>query len=65
MPVEIKIKEKISTDDVKTLLKFMERNNLQRALLITLDTETKFQKEKLIVEAIPYWRYWSIKQKTG
>ncbi len=65
LPVEIKIKEKISKDDVKTLLKFMERNNLQRALLITLDTETKFQKEKLIVEAIPYWRYWSIKQKTG
>ncbi len=65
LPVEIKIKEKISKDDVKTLLKFMERNNLQRALLITLDTETKLQKEKLIVEAIPYWRYWSIKQKTG
>jgi len=65
LPVEIKIKEKISKDDVKTLLKFMERNNLQRALLITLDTETKFQKEKLLVEAIPYWRYWSIKQKTG
>lgn len=65
LPVEIKIKEKISKDNVKTLLKFMERNNLQRALLITLDTETKFQKEKLIVEAIPYWRYWSIKQKTG
>ncbi len=65
LPVEIKIKEKISKDDVKTLFKFMERNNLQRALLITLDTETKFQKEKLIVEAIPYWRYCSIKQKTG
>ncbi len=65
LPVEIKIKEKISKNDVKTLLKFMERNNLQRALLITLDTETKLQKEKLIVEAIPYWRYWSIKQKTG
>jgi predicted AAA+ superfamily ATPase len=65
LPVEIKIKEKISKDDVKTLLKFMERNNLRRALLITLGTETKFQKEKLIVEAIPYWRYWSIKQKTG
>lgn len=65
LPVEIKIKEKISKDDIKTLLKFMDRNNLQRALLITLDTETKFQKENLIVEAIPYWRYWSIKQKTG
>lgn len=38
---------------------------LQRALLITLDTETKFQKEKLIVDTVPYWKYWGIKQKTG
>jgi len=65
LPIEIKIKEKIGSDDVKTLFKFLDRNNLQRALLITLNTETKFRKEKLIVDAIPYWRYWSIKQKTG
>lgn len=65
LPIEVKIKEKISKDDVKTLLKFLERHNLQRALLITLDTETKYQKEKRIVEAIPYWKYWSIKRKTG
>lgn len=63
LPVEIKIKEKIGMDDVKTLFKFLGRNNLQRALLITLDIETTFEKEKLIVEAIPYWRYWSIKRK--
>lgn len=65
LPIEIKIKEKIGSDDVKTLFKFLYRNNLQRALLITRASETKFQKEKLIVDAIPYWRYWSIKQKTG
>lgn len=63
LPVEVKIREKIGRDDVKTLFKFLEKNNLKRALLITLDTETKFQREKLIVEAIPYWRYWSIKLK--
>jgi len=65
LPIEIKIKEKIGRDDVNTLFKFLDRNKLQRALLITLDTETKFQKEKLIVDAVPYWKYWSIKQKTG
>jgi predicted AAA+ superfamily ATPase len=65
LPVEVKIKEKINREDVKTLFKFMEKNNLKRALLITLDTETKFQKDKLMVEAIPYWRYWSIKYKTS
>jgi predicted AAA+ superfamily ATPase len=63
LPVEIKIREKIGKDDVKTLFKFLEKNNLKRALLITLDTETTFRRDKLLVEAIPYWRYWSIKQK--
>jgi len=63
LPIEIKIKEKIGRDDLKTLLKFLERDNLKRALLITLDTETKFQKENLMIEAIPYWKYWSIKAR--
>jgi hypothetical protein len=36
-------------------------NNLKRALLITLDTEMKFRSDELMVEAIPYWRYWSIR----
>ncbi len=65
LPIEIKIKEKINRDDIKTLFKFLDRNKLQKALLITLDTETKFRKEKLFVDAIPYWKYWSIQQKTG
>lgn len=60
LPVEVKIKEKIGRDDVKTLFKFLEKNNLKKALLITLNTETRFQKDRHIVEAIPYWRYWSI-----
>ncbi len=63
LPVEVKIREKIGRDDVKTLFKFLEKSNLRRALLITLNTETKFQKEKLLIEAIPYWRYWSIKSR--
>jgi len=63
LPVEIKIKDKIRTDDVKTLFKFLERNKLGKALLITLDTETKFEKESLLIEAVPYWKYWSIKSR--
>lgn len=65
LPVEVKIREKIGMGDVKTLFKFMEKSDLKKALLITLDTETKFQRDKLIVEAIPYWRYWSINSKIG
>lgn len=62
LPVEVKIMEKIARADVKILFKFLERNNLRRALLITLDTETRFRKGKLMVEAIPYWKYWSIRR---
>lgn len=63
LPVEIKIREKVGREDVKTLFKFLERNMLNKALLITLDTETKFERENLLVEAIPYWKYWSIKAR--
>lgn len=64
LPVEVKIREKIDRDDVKALFKFLEKNNLKKALLITLNTETKFQRDKLIVEAMPYWRHWSIRKRT-
>lgn len=60
LPIEIKIKQKIGREDMKTLFKFMERNRLQRSLLITLDTETAYHKEKHVIDAIPYWKYWSI-----
>jgi hypothetical protein len=60
LPVEVKIRETVNQRDVKKMFSFMERSNLQKALLITLDTETKFKKGTLLVEAIPYWKYWSI-----
>lgn len=65
IPIEIKIREKIVRNDVKTLFKFLEKHKLKRALLITLDTETKFQKDNHLVDAIPYWKYWSIRSKLG
>jgi predicted AAA+ superfamily ATPase len=63
LPIEIKIKAKIDRDDIKTLFKFLERNKLDKALLITLDTETKFKNDSLLVEAVPYWKYWSIRER--
>ena len=42
-------------------VKFLERNKLKKALLVTLDTETKFEKDSLLIEAIPYWKHWSIR----
>jgi uncharacterized protein len=65
LPIEIKIRTKVGKDDIKTLFKFLERNDLDRALLITLDTEKKFKKDSLLVEAIPYWKYWSIRERVS
>ncbi len=65
LPIEIKIKEKIGRDDIKTLFKFLDRNKLRKALLITLDTEAKFEKDSLLIEAMPYWKYWSIISRTS
>lgn len=64
-PIEIKIREKIGRDDVKTLFRFLGKSQFKKALIVTLDTETKFEKEGLLVEAIPYWKYWSIKARTS
>lgn len=63
LPVEIKIKEKIDRNDVKTLFKFLEKNNLPKALLITLGTETVLKKDKAVIDAVPYWKHWTIKSK--
>jgi len=63
VPVEIKIRGAVGQKDVKNIFGFMERYELPQALLITLDTETTFKKGKHFVEAIPYWRYWSILER--
>jgi len=63
IPVEIKIKEKIDKGDVKTLFKFLEKNDLRKAVLITLNTETAFKKDKAAIEAVPYWKHWTIRSK--
>lgn len=60
MPVEVKIGEKVGKDDVKTLFRFMEKNNINKELIITLDTETTFKKNGLTIETIPYWKHWTI-----
>lgn len=65
LPVEIKIKEQIGKEDTKVLFRFMERQQLHRALLITLNTDRTIRKEPYAIEAIPYWRYWSIMQRVS
>lgn len=63
VPVEIKMRADIKAKDVKPLFKFMTRYGLKRGLLISLDSEGKFDDGLRTVEVVPYWRYWSIKRK--
>ena len=63
LPVEIKIQDQITNRDAKFLFKFLEKYNQDCALLITRDTETIFRKGHRIVDALPYWKYWSILNK--
>lgn len=65
IPVEVKIRERIGKDDIAPIFRFLEKNNLQKGLIITLNTGTVFKKDSLTVEAVPYWRYWSIFNRLG
>lgn len=60
IPVEVKIRELIGKDDIAPIFRFLEKNNLQKGLIITLNTGAIFKKDTLTVEALPYWKYWSI-----
>ncbi|MDD5435022.1 MAG: hypothetical protein PH343_06295 [Nitrospira sp.] len=65
IPVEVKIREQVGRDDTAPMFRFLEKNNLQRGLIITLNTGTIFKKDTLTVEALPYWKYWSIAKRLG
>lgn len=63
--VEIKIRERIGRDDIAPIFRFLQKNNLQKGLIITLNTGIVYKKDSLTVEALPYWKYWSISKRLG
>lgn len=63
IPVEIKIREKIGKKDLKPIFRFLDKQRLKYAIIITLDIETVFQDNGKTIEAVPYWRYWKIKSR--
>lgn len=65
VPVEIKIKNKIDRNSLKPMLKFLKSINQKKGYLISKDTEKIYSTDKYIIEAIPYWKYWSIRKKIG
>ncbi len=62
-PVEVKIRSRITKDDLKPIFRFMRKRNLQRGLVITRDFEGSFGDEVMKITAIPYWKYWTLKKK--
>jgi len=65
IPVEIKMRETIKERDARPLFKFMARYGISSGLVISLDTEGRFDDGVRAVEVIPYWRYWTIKRRLG
>jgi hypothetical protein len=60
LPVEVKIQDQVNARDGRHLLRFLEKHNLKKALIISHDTETIFDRDGMAIHVIPYWKYWSI-----
>jgi hypothetical protein len=65
LPVEIKIRKDVKVADIKPVFSFMRKYGLMRGLAITLNTEGILKKDDLSVDAVPYWKYWTIKKNLG
>jgi predicted AAA+ superfamily ATPase len=63
VPIEITMKSNIKARDAKPLFKFMTKYGIGRGLIISSNLETVFRDGNLKVEAVPYWRYWTIRRK--
>lgn len=65
VPIEVKMKGKVTAKDAKPLFKFMKRYDIRRGFLITETTESSFSHDDRSVEAIPFWKYWTLVEKLG
>jgi len=65
LPVEIKIRKEVKAADIKAVFSFLVKYRLKRGMVITLNTEGILQKDDLSVEAVPFWKYWTIRKMLG
>ncbi|MCL6087144.1 MAG: ATP-binding protein [Actinobacteria bacterium] len=63
LPVEVKIKNEIKSDDLNPIFKFLGKFNLNKGLIITKNNSNDFIKDNRLIKAIPYWKYWSLKKE--
>ncbi len=60
LPIEVKIREQIRRSDIKSIFRFVGRNNVEKGLIITRNIECIFEEGDLKIAAIPYWKYWTL-----
>ena len=65
VPVEVKMKGKVTAKDAKPIFRFMKRYGAQQGFLITKSTEASFVREDCSVKAIPFWKYWTLTKELG
>jgi len=63
LPVEVKIKNKISREDLIPIFKFLRKFNLKKGFIITKNIENVYINNDCSIIAIPYWKYWTIKKE--
>mgnify|MGYP000066599702 FL=1 len=65
LPVEVKIRERLSKKDLRPMKKFMTRFKCRQALLIAKNDDRIEKEENREIRILPYWKYWSIKRVIG
>ncbi|MDY6837056.1 MAG: ATP-binding protein [Thermodesulfobacteriota bacterium] len=63
VPVEIKIREKIKTGDIKPLVRFGRRFQCSRCFIVSGAEERVEQMGDLTLTILPFWRHWSIMEE--
>ncbi len=60
LPIEIKFRKHIPSDAIRTIFNFLMKNNLEKSIMITKETEDMIEKDGKKLFLIPYWKYFTI-----
>jgi len=66
VPVEIKIRKTIQKNDLLPMIRFMERFDCAKGIIVTKDTDRIFQiSDNREIVAVPYWKYHTLNRLFG
>lgn len=61
IPIEIKIRNKITEKDAKSMFRFMNAFEIHQGIIISKEQEDITKQDNKLIHLIPYWKYWSLK----